>query len=207
MYLTCPACGKRLQLAEHALPPHRPMRVRCPACQERFTVELPPEPPASSPPEPPVAEALEAGTAVAAPPRGKPALVCLAEAAAREACSRLLTALGYVPQLVADATQAVAELERRPYALVVFDGTAPDNPVAAWLGKLPMERRRHLFAVLCAPEVTTADALRAYEHGVELSLNSAELASALPVLRQALAAQARLYRVYEEVCAQLGKEL
>ena len=36
MYLTCPACNKRLQIPDNKLPTDHAVRITCPACQQRF---------------------------------------------------------------------------------------------------------------------------------------------------------------------------
>jgi len=39
MYLTCPACHKRLQIPDNKLPTDHAVRITCPACQQRFTAQ------------------------------------------------------------------------------------------------------------------------------------------------------------------------
>ena len=110
MHIVCPACQKRLQIADDKIPSERQVRLTCPACHERFLYDpahRPPDPetPPSAPPAPePSASAASRTTPVSSPaapidiseagpvPR---VLVCLDNTPHRDACHQMLPALGY----------------------------------------------------------------------------------------------------------------
>jgi CheY-like chemotaxis protein len=230
MQIICPACTKRLQIADDKLPPDRQVRLTCPACQERFTFAPParqalaealsdavPGPAAATPAAPQAAHTAAATlstnidiTDVGPAPR---ALLCLDSTTHREVCQGILPALGYnTLHVLSYQAEALAYLSQVPYECCVldatFDGsTLQANPVLACLHALPMERRRYMFAALCLSNAITADAMTAYSHSVNLVINPSDLPSCRRILEQHLAEHKRLYRVYRELRQQLGKDI
>ena len=217
MYLVCPACSKRLQIPDDKLPTDQAVRLTCPACQERFAYD-------------PRAHRAAGGTTAetsSAPPMGAPAgppwhimtdpnvmqaLVCLDDAAHQDACRQTLQALGYAPDVMPNQFQALEYLRQVPYRLFVldaaFDGTSLEtNLVLTFLRERPLDRRRYQFVVLCAPDLTTADAMTAYGQGVNLVINHADIPNSGPVLAQHLAEHELLYRTFRAMRQQLGKEV
>jgi CheY-like chemotaxis protein len=229
MQIICPACTKRLQIADDKLPTDRQVRLTCPACQERFTfdpqagdtlaetsadtiprpVAAPAAPQAAHTPSATLSTNIDI-TDVGPAPR---ALLCLDSATHREACQGMLPSLGYnTVHVLSYQAEALAYLSQVPYECCLldatFDGsTLQANPVFACLQALPMERRRYMFTALCLPNVVTADAMTAYSHSVNLIINPSDLPSCRRILEQHLAAHKRLYRVYRELRQQLGKDI
>ena len=217
MYLVCPACSKRLQIPDDKLPTDQAVRLTCPACQERFaydprahraaggtTAETSPAPPMEAPAGPP--------WHIMTDPNVMQALVCLDDAAHQEACRQTLQALGYAPDVMPNQFQALEYLRQVPYRLFVldaaFDGTSIDtNLVLTFLRERPLDQRRYQFVVLCAPDLTTADAMTAYGQGVNLVINHADIPNSGPVLAQHLAEHELLYRTFRAMRQQLGKEV
>ncbi len=228
MQIVCPACHKRLQIADDKLPTDRQVRLTCPACQERFlfdpqvhgnasedqpTVVQESAPAAASPSSPSTSTLSGTGfeiTDVGTAPR---ALLCLDNLSHREACQSMLPALGYsTVHVPAQQAMALAYLSQVPYECFIldatFDGSSLEaNPVLACLHELPMDRRRYMFVALCLPEASTGDILSAYSHGVNLILNHAEVTSCQRTLEQHIANHKRLYRVYRELRQQMGKDV
>jgi hypothetical protein len=229
MQIICPSCAKRLQIADEKLPTDRQVRLSCPSCQERFTFDSPASHTADTaaangpavPPAPPAATPRAAYPAAVTPtnfditdvgpaPR---ALVCLDNAAHREALQEALTALGYhTVHTPAHQFQALAHLSQVPYDCFILDGlfdgsTLEANPVLACVAEIPMERRRYMFVALCAPEPTTADSMLAYSCSVNLLLNYSEIPACQRLLEQHMTEHKRLYKVYRELRQQLGKDI
>ena len=230
MQIICPACTKRLQIADDKLPTDRQVRLTCPACQEHFpfdpharntlaatSSDTVPGPAAAEPAAPQGAHTPSATlstnidiTEVGPAPR---ALLCLDSATHREACQGMLPSLGYnTVHVLSHQAEALAYLSQVPYACCLldatFDGsTLQANPIFTCLQVLPMERRRYLFVTLCLPHVVTADVMTAYSHSVNLIINQSDLPSCRRILEQHLAEHKRLYRVYRELRQQLGKDI
>lgn len=217
MYLTCPACHKRLQIPDNKLPTDHPVRITCPACQQRFaydprvhrsTAAAMPDTGAASPPgvvplqqRPVMPEATL-----------MPALVCLDSPEHQDVCQQLLQSLGYTANVMPNQFKALEYLREVPYRLFVldaaFDGTSLEtNLVLTFLRERPLDQRRYQYVVLCAPELTTGDPMTAYSHSVNLVLNHADMSSCGALLAQQLAEHELLYRTFREMRQQLGKEV
>ena len=104
MYLTCPACHKRLQIPDNKLPTDHAVRITCPACQQRFPYD-------------PRAHRASGGTMgdtglapqigmVSMPQRmmadanAMQALVCLDSPEHQEVCQQMLQSLGYTADIM-----------------------------------------------------------------------------------------------------------
>lgn len=217
MYLVCPACSKRLQIPDDKLPTDQAVRLTCPACQERFAYDPRAHraaggTPAETSPAPPMGAPAGSPWHIMTDPNVMQALVCLDDAAHQEACRQTLQALGYAPDVMPNQFQALEYLRQVPYRLFVldaaFDGTSLEtNLVLTFLRERPLDRRRYQFVVLCAPDLTTADAMTAYGQGVNLVINHADIPNSGPVLAQHLAEHELLYRTFRAMRQQLGKEV
>ena len=217
MYLTCPACHKRLQIPDHKLPTDHPVRITCPACQQRFAYDpRVHRPTAATMADPGSASPLGV---VPPPPRPvmpdttlMPALVCLERPEHQDVCQQLLQSLGYTANVVPNQFKALEYLREVPYRLFVldaaFDGTSLDtNLVLTFLRERPLDQRRYQFVILCAPELTTGDPMTAYSQSVNLVLNHADISSCGAMLAQQLAEHELLYRTFRDMRQQLGKEV
>ena len=217
MYLTCPACHKRLQIPDNKLPADHPVRITCPACQQRFAYD--PHvyrPSAAAMTDPGAAAPLGM---VPMPQRpGLPdatlmsALVCLDSPEHQDSCQQLLQSLGYTTHVMPNQFKALAYSREVPYRLfvldVAFDGTSLEtNLVLTFVRERPLDQRRYQFVVLCAPELTTGDPMTAYSHSVNLVLNHADMSSCGALLVQRLAEHELLYRTFRAMRQQLGKEV
>ena len=230
MQIVCPACTKRLQIADDKLPTDRQIRLTCPACQECFIFDphtretladaLPETASVPSAPAPTPLPAIRksstvSGTSVDITDVGPAprALVCLDSTSHREACQGILPSLGYhTIHVPSHQAEALAYLNQVPYECflldVTFDGsTLEANPVLACLLELPMNQRRYMLVALCLPSVVTADAMTAYSHSVNLIINQDDIPSCRRILEQHIAEHKRLYRVYRELRQQLGKDI
>src|SRR5262249_23179546 len=121
MYLTCPACNKRLQIPDNKLPTDHAVRITCPACQQRF----PYDPRAHH--RNTVGTLADTGLAaqigmVTMPPRtmmadtsAMQALVCLDSPEHQEVCQQMLQSLGYTADLMPNQFKALEYLREVPY--------------------------------------------------------------------------------------------
>ena len=217
MYLTCPACNKRLQIPDNKLPTDHAVRITCPACQQRF----PYDPRAHRTPGGTMVDtglALPIGMvsmpqrALTADTNTMQALVCLDSPEHQEVCQQMLQSLGYMADIMPNQFKALEYLREVSYRLFVldaaFDGTSPDtNLVLTFLRERPLDQRRYQFVALCAPELATADPMTAYSQSVNLVINHADMPTCGAMLAQQLAEHDLLYRTFREMRQQLGKEV
>ena len=217
MYLTCPACNKRLQIPDNKLPTDHAVRITCPACQQRF----PYDPRAR---RTPISTVTDTGLApqigmvsmpqrtVGADANAMQALVCLDSPEHQEVCQQMLQSLGYTADIMPNQFKALEYLREVPYRLFVldaaFDGTSLDtNLVLTFLRERPLDQRRYQFVVLCALELVTADPMNAYGQSVNLVINHTDMPTCGAMLAQQLAEHDLLYRTFREMRQQLGKEV
>ena len=217
MYIPCPACNKRLQIPDNKLPTDHPVRITCPACQQRFSYD-------------PRAHRSAGGTAAdtgLAPqlgatsgpqrhsmtdPSAMQALICLDNPEHQTACQQALQTLGYTADVMPNQFKALEYLREVPYRLFVldaaFDGTSLEtNLVLTFLRERPLDQRRYQFVVLCAPDLVNADPMTAYSQSVNLVINHADMPNSGAMLAQHLAENELLYRTFREMRQQLGKEV
>ncbi len=218
MYLDCPACSKRLQIADEKLPTDHSVRITCPGCQQRFTydpraVVSPANGRAASDPGSPQQRTLAAmrSRVVTYDANSTQALICVDQPAHQDACREALQGLGYTADVMPNQFKALEALREVSYRLFVldasFDGTSLDtNLVLTFLRERPLEQRRYQFVVLCAPEMITADPMLAYSQSVNLVLRDTDIPICQPVIAQYLAEHELLYRTFREMRQQLGKE-
>lgn len=232
MQLACPTCDKRLQIADEKLPTDRKVRITCPSCQENFTYNpdgtailsvsphadgssnqdhAPADSDTSSGNSGPVSvptlnlDVIEAG----APPR---ALVCVDDEMQRHEYDEMLAALGLsTVHRMADQVQAMTYLTQVVYDVVIldanFDGsTLEGNPVLACVAEIPMSQRRNMFVAVCADEKYVYDTIGAYSQSVNLFFAYTDAREVLRTFEHGMSEHQRLYRVYWEVCQDLGKE-
>ncbi len=150
-------------------------------------------------------DVIEAGV----PPR---ALVCVDDAAQRREYDEMLAALGLsTVHRVEGQVQAMTYLTQVVYDVVIldadFDGsTLESNPVLACVAEIPMGQRRNMFVAVCADEKYVYDAIGAYSQSVNLFFAYTDAREVLRTFEHSMADHQRLYRVYWEVCQELGKE-
>ena len=217
MYLTCPACNKRLQIPDTKLPTDHAVRITCPVCQQRF----PYDPRAHRTPggtvvdtglAPQIGMVSMPQRAIMPDANSQQALVCLDSPEHQQVCQQMLQSLGYTADIMPNQFKALEYLREVSYRLFVldaaFDGTLLDtNLVLTFLRERPLDQRRYQFVVLCAPELTTADPMTAYSQSVNLVVNHADMPTCGAMLAQQLAEHDLLYRTFREMRQQSGKEV
>ncbi|ETW93402.1 MAG: hypothetical protein ETSY1_39375 [Candidatus Entotheonella factor] len=216
--ITCPACQENftynpdgtalLSVVPRTETPPQPESAPSEPTTNQPTadpVETPPAKSAALPVPTLNLDVLEAGP----PPR---VLVCVDDAAQRRDYDEILATLGFsTVHIMEEQVQAMTYLTQVAYDVVIldakFDGsTLEANPVLACVSEIPMEQRRRMYVAVCADEKYTYDAIGAYSQGVNLFFSYTDGREALRTLEHGMADHKRLYRIYWDVCQELGKE-
>jgi hypothetical protein len=143
------------------------------------------------------------------PPR---ALVCVDDEAHRRDYDKMLAVLGWgTVHIMDEQVQAMTYLTQVAYDVVIldaeFDGsTLEANPVLACVAEIPMAQRRNIFVAVCADEQYVYDPIGAYSQNVNLFFSYKDPRAVRHIFEHGLADYKRLYRVYWEICEELGKE-
>jgi PleD family two-component response regulator len=138
------------------------------------------------------------------------ALVCVDRGERRTAVVDALTELAYIPDVPADAEEAVDRLRKNPYDVVVVDetyeGSSPlDNTVMKALAATSMQVRRYIFVAQLGAGVTTLDNATAFSRSVNAVINVNDVGQLAPILRRAIADNDAFYRVFREVLQAAGR--
>jgi CheY-like chemotaxis protein len=140
----------------------------------------------------------------------RPALICVDVEDRREAVRAALEQLDYAPETPEDPTEAIDQLRKVPYEVVIVDagyggGSALDNPILKALNAMAMSVRRYVFVALIAAEERTLDHAAAFAFSVNAVINTSDIAQAGTILRRAIADNDAFYRVFREVLQAAGK--
>jgi DNA-binding NtrC family response regulator len=144
------------------------------------------------------------------PDDGRPALMCVDDGDRRRAVRAALQQLGYDPETPGDAAEAIDQLRKVAYQVVVVDetyggGGALDNPVLTALSSMAMAVRRYMFVLLIAADVKSFDNATAFARSVNAVVDPNDLAQLAPALRRAIIDNDAFYRVFREVLQAAGK--
>jgi hypothetical protein len=135
------------------------------------------------------------------------ALVCVPAGAEQTQALAAIKELGFAPQVMESAEQALEKLRFTPFALAVlregFGGDA--DPVVNYVAQMGMMTRRNMLTVLISPGAKTNDPAYAYSRSVELLIRPDDLPHFAVDLKQALADHAQTYRVHRDILQQMGK--
>ena len=160
MYIPCPACNKRLQIPDNKLPTDHPVRITCPACQQRFSYDPRAHRSLVAPLQTRVAPQLgmvSRPQRMMADPNAMQALICLDSPEHQDRLSADSPNPRLHGRYHAESVQGLGVFTRGAYRLFVldaaFDGTSLDtNLVLTFLRERPLDQRRYQFVVLCAPD-------------------------------------------------------
>ena len=141
---------------------------------------------------------------------GRPALVCVDDAARQSAVTGALKELGYAPDVPSSADNALDRMRKTAYEVVVVDetlegATALDNGVLKGLGAMSMTLRRYMFVALIGKNLPTLDSATAFARSVNAVFSDGDLDQLGPMLQRAIADNDAFYRVFREVLKAAGK--
>ena len=140
----------------------------------------------------------------------KTSLIC-ADPNTTEVVKTTLRELGFKFHTAETPELAVERMRYTNYDCIVvhenFAGSSlRSNPVLNYLSPLPMAQRRYSFVCLMGPTFKTLDAMQAFAHSVQLTLNPVDLPNLGPILKKGLTEFELLYRAYKDIFATLGEK-
>ena len=140
----------------------------------------------------------------------KTSLIC-ADPNTTEVVKTTLRELGFKFHTAETPELAVERMRYTNYDCIAvhenFAGSSlRSNPVLNYLSPLPMAQRRYSFVCLMGPTFKTLDAMQAFAHSVQLTLNPVDLPNLGPILKKGLAEFDLLYRSYKDTLAAMGEK-
>lgn len=141
---------------------------------------------------------------------GETALVCEADAGAKEKISNALRTLGYQITEASSARDALKKMRFHVYDLVIlnenFDTQNPDaNDILSYLQGLNMIVRRQMFVALVSERFRTMDNMAAFNKSVNTIINVKNMDDADTILKRGTADNKAFYRVFREAMIKTGK--
>jgi hypothetical protein len=121
-----------------------------------------------------------------------------------------LEQLGFTMLPAATAEEACERLRRHAFEIVIVDerfesNGVLDNPVLAFLNTMPINLRRHIFAVLLGREFKTFDNMMAFVRSVNVVVNLNDLPHLPAIIRKGLEDNNEFYRVFREMLTEVGR--
>ncbi len=226
MEVTCPHCKVKLNVPNDRLPADQVVRINCPRCKNRITIE-PPEGKergrslneAHSEIEKAVSENTEQGKedeigagdeSLDFYDEGTRLALVLADEAIKPDIQSAVEELGYRYIPVFNTRDALSKLRFHSFDLVFladgFDGQEIESsPVTNYLNHLSMSSRRKIFFALFGDRFRTMDEMKAYALSANLVINPKDQDKLAAVFRRGIAEYERFYKVFNDTLVELGK--
>ncbi len=204
MEIVCEGCGSRYRIADDKIPRNRSVTVVCKKCSERIVVE-----PREEECQPPVCSCApfpglerEIATECFAPDAST-AILYSSDFQTLVQMEKGLSDLGYEVRIVQGGEDFAVRMRHHAYDLVLLHqaGADPDGPLKSILSAasiLPAETRRSCLMALVHVGGSRYDHLKAFLHGVDLTLSTFELADLGVILSEARERKSARYRVFNE---------
>ncbi|MDP2646654.1 MAG: zinc-ribbon domain-containing protein [Desulfobacterales bacterium] len=220
MEIVCNSCQSKFRIPDEKIPAGRSASFLCPKCKNKITVGPAPDADPGPAPQPqrqvPSADAAAGKYDAAEKPfdfvetEGRTALLCETDAGLRQAVLAALNAMDYRTTEAGDTQDALKKMRYHVYDLVIaneaFDGQAPDtNAVLEYLENLNMVIRRNIFVVMVSDRFRTMDNMAAFNHSVNMIINSKNMDSFDKILRRGIADNELFYGVFKDSLKKAGR--
>ncbi len=123
---------------------------------------------------------------------------------------KVIEDLKYWCILAENTGSAIDKMRLHNFDLVIlsdrFDGVELlESPVLHYLNHLSMSIRRHIFLCLIGDQFETMDHMMAFSMSANLVVNWKDINRLMPILKNAISANERFYKVFLETLAEVGK--
>ncbi|MDB9822755.1 zinc-ribbon domain-containing protein [Deltaproteobacteria bacterium] len=233
MEVTCAQCKTKLNVPDEKIPKDQMVRINCPKCKNKITIE-----PAAAVPDEKSPEAFdETGKMhlkfIESKGKGngeggasglddyddegldffdeetKLALV-LADDNVEEKVKEAVEEIGYKYVSVPNTRDALGKLRFHRFDLIFivegFDGQELDNsPILNYLNHLSMSSRRRIFIALMSDKFKTMDDMVAYTLSVNTVINTKDAEKLGSILKRGISEYEKFYKVFMDVLVETGK--
>jgi predicted Zn finger-like uncharacterized protein len=232
MEITCEHCSAKLNIPDEKIPKDQTVKIGCPKCKNKITldtrsrssansVETGPEEGAGSGrvgPKP--EEESEEGYTYSDYSEDKAldfyeegaklSLIMCNDPEQSRKLQSIVKELGYQGVVTPDTRDALGKMRFQHFDMVVlsdgFEGQSLENsPVLGHLNRLPMSIRRRIFLALLSEKFKSLDNMMSFAMSANAVFNTKELDRLTVMLKKALSDNEKLYKVFMDTLAQLGK--
>ena len=235
MEVTCTQCNAKLNIPDDKTPVGQTVRINCPKCKAKITIDTrestPDRPPQGDPPietgkAPPGSVESKSeedpgeGASLFEDQSGDEALDFFSEDAELalvmisddmgEKVRAAFEELGYkyIPAL--NMRDALGKLRFHHFNVILmadgFDGQGlAENPVINYLNHISMSSRRRIFLALLGDSLQTMDDVTAYAMSANVVINPKDAGKLSSVLKKGLTEYEKFYKVFMDTLVEVGK--
>ncbi|UCF57440.1 MAG: zinc-ribbon domain-containing protein [Deltaproteobacteria bacterium] len=211
MEITCEHCKTKLNIPDEKIPKNKALRISCPKCKKRMTLDTPKAAPKDSENDKygygdyTDDEALtfyEEGT--------KLALVMDNNPEQSEKIKTAVEQLGYNFISAPNTRDAIGRMRFHHFDLIIlsdgFDGQGLENsPVLNYLNNISMSVRRRVFVALVGERFKTMDNMMAFAMSANVVINTKEQDKLSAILKRAISDNEKFYKVFMDTLVEAGK--
>jgi predicted Zn finger-like uncharacterized protein len=211
MEITCEHCKTKLNIPDEKIPKNKALRISCPKCKKRITLDTPKAAPKDSENDKygyrdyTDDEALtfyEEGT--------KLALVMDNNPEQSEKIKTAVEQLGYNFISAPNTRDAIGRMRFHHFDLIIlsdgFDGQGLENsPVLNYLNNISMSARRRVFVALVGERFKTMDNMMAFAMSANVVINTKERDKLSAILKRAISDNEKFYKVFMDTLVEAGK--
>ncbi|MFO7985431.1 MAG: zinc-ribbon domain-containing protein [Desulfatiglandaceae bacterium] len=219
MEIVCENCSARLNIPDHKIPEGQRVRIKCPKCGARLTIEpreknmLNTHVPSEAPSAPEDIGGGEPAEDMGLQFYGedeKLALILDLDTPDQDILKKVLSELGYRCLMEADAEQALKRMHLYVFDLVFLtDGFAnvpvEQSPIMHYINRLSMSVRRRMFLALISTRFKTMDRMTAFAMSADLVVNKKDVANLNRILDTAISDHEKFYKVFMDTLKEIGK--
>jgi len=219
MEVTCGNCGKNLKIPDDKIPREKIVRVTCPLCRHKITLDGRKSPGEAGDdlldPSLDLGEAAEDATEVGASlgffdDETRLALILDHDEERKEKVRGEVEALGFLYVESPTTRDAIGKMRYHHFDLILlaegFDGQPLEySPIINSLNHTPMASRRKIFLTLIGDQFQTLDHMTAFAMSANLVINPKDVNNAAKVIKNGLAENERFYKVYMDCLRETGK--
>ncbi len=235
MEVTCTHCGTKLNLPDDKIPKDQVVRINCPKCKNKITID--PQKSLTKGPSPDESiketgksspEPTESGRKIEGPEgdagyndysgdealdffdEGVKLALGMADDAVGEKIKAHVEELGYRYVSAPDIRDALGKLRFHHFDIIFladgFDGQdLRNNPVMNYLNHMSMSSRRRIFVALMGDKFKTMDDLMAYALSADMVVNSKDVEKLSSLLKRGLSEHEKFYKVFMDTLVEAGK--
>jgi hypothetical protein len=235
MEVTCSQCNTKLNIPDEKIPRDQIVRIGCPKCKNRITIDAR----SGSPEQPPSADPfMETGKLhlkfidkqEKSPGEaygyddysddnaldffdegGKIALIMVKDNDERGKAGSAMKALGYKCAFAENTRDALGKLRFHSFNMIFlsagFDSQDIGNsPILSYLNRAPISSRRKMFVVLTGDRFKTVDEMMAFAMSANAVINTKDLDQLASILRRCISENEKFYKVLMDTLIEVGKD-
>lgn len=216
MDIICSSCGAKLKIKEEKLPLNQTVKITCPKCKQKITIDT------GEPENQSMSEKIKTSEKVIpdydefASPLDfleggiRLALILVNDDIHTVDINFALDELSYKCISPSSISEAMGKLLLHHFDLIIlsdgFDGKDIENsPINKYLNNLSMSIRRKIFFVILGDQFKTMDNMMAFGASANLVVNPRDLPDLTLILKKAITDNNQFYKVFTDTLKETGK--